>query len=169
MLSHPLLKHTWYENRKLLQRNCALLFTLRRLWVCAQHTRLLGTGASQWEKSWLSLVPLTANCGGKREAHPHGIHLVARWSFLLLLHIQARKDSHKACSSLWPVLKTDEAMVLGPGAPGSLQGPRDWAGILGLDHSWHAKAESTGWSRKVTVFLCLSNVMWLQSEPAMND
>lgn len=124
------------------------------------------------KKSWLSLAPLNSKRWGKREAHPHGIHLVARWtrwSFLLLLHIQARKDSHKACSSLWPVLKTDEAMVLGPGAPGSLQGPRDWAGILGLDHSWHAKAESTGWSRKVTVFLCLSNVTRLQSEPAMND
>lgn len=80
------------------------------------------------------------------KADAHGVHLVAKWTRWCFN--QAGKDSHKARSSLWPVLKTDETMVLGLGAPGSLQGPHDWAGILGLDHSWHATAESTGMKQK---------------------
>lgn len=114
------------------------------------HTHLLGTGASQWGGGIMIFIcTLNNNVWWKRKADAHGVHLVARWtrwsfSLPVAVHIQARKDSHKACSSLWPVWKTDEAMVLGLGAPGSLQGPHDWAGILGLDHSWHATAESTG-------------------------
>lgn len=66
-----------------------------------------------------------------------------------------------ACASMrgesgglpWLVaVKTDEAMVLGLGPLGSLQGAHYWAGILGLHHRWHVTAESAGMVESVSLF-----------------
>lgn len=72
---------------------------------------------------------------------------------LAALHMQARQDGSEAGPCLDSVLKTDEAMVLGLGPSGSLQGPLYWAGRLGLDHSWRAAAESNGMVERARGFL----------------
>lgn len=87
---------------------------------------------------------------------------------LIALHMQAREDRREAGPCLEPVLKTDEAMVLGLGPLGSLQGPHYWAGRLGLDHSWRATTESNGMvERDGEVFLSTSKVEQTTCDPVL--
>lgn len=87
---------------------------------------------------------------------------------LIALHMQAWPDKSQPGPCLWPVLKTDEAMALGLGPLGSLQGPHYWAGRLGLDHSWHATAECNGivvWEAQV--FFTTSKIEWPTYDPML--
>lgn len=111
-----------------------------------------------WEKRQATApVPTWWPDEGFRVQHP-----------LTALHMQARPDKNEAGPCLYPVLKTDEAMVLGPGPPGSLQGPHHWAGRLGLDHSWHATAECNGIVvQEAEVFFTTLKKEWPTCDPML--